>query len=99
MGINNVRGVMPMTKANDMSVQLLMTSDNPENVLKSMQPFLNLMMNYECALMEIETKLKILNNEFALQHNRNPFESIKCRLKKGNARNTHAPPKVLEQQD
>ena len=31
--------------------------------------------------MEIETKLKILNTEFTLRHNRNPFESIKCRVK------------------
>ena len=68
--------------ATDMSVEVLMNSENPEKVLQNMQPFINLMMNYECALMEIETKLKVLNTEFALQHNRNPFESIKCRLKK-----------------
>lgn len=71
-----------MIKANDVSMQLLMNSESPEKALKNMQPFLSLMMNYECALMEIETKLKVLNNEFALQYNRNPFESIKCRLKK-----------------
>lgn len=65
----------------DMRVELLMNSDNPEKTLENMQPFMELMMNYECAMMEIETKLKILNNEFALKHNRNPFESIKCRLK------------------
>ncbi|MBQ9936071.1 MAG: GTP pyrophosphokinase family protein [Lachnospiraceae bacterium] len=67
---------------NDMSMEVLMTSENPEQVLQNMQPFMDLMMYYECALMEIETKLKVLNNEFAMQHNRNPFESIKCRLKK-----------------
>lgn len=70
-----------MSAATDMSVEVLMNSENPEKVLQNMQPFINLMMNYECALMEIETKLKVLNTEFALQHNRNPFESIKCRLK------------------
>ncbi|MBE5944378.1 MAG: GTP pyrophosphokinase family protein [Lachnospiraceae bacterium] len=63
-------------------MEVLLNSDNPDKVLKNMQPFLNLMMCYECALMEIETKLKILNQEFALVHKRNPFESIKCRLKK-----------------
>lgn len=67
--------------AADMSVEVLLNSENPELVLKNMQPFIDLMMNYECALMEIETKLKVLNTEFALRHNRNPFESIKCRLK------------------
>ncbi len=71
-----------MTAETDMSMEVLMNSENPEKVLKNMQPFINLMMNYECALMEIETKLKVLNTEFALLHNRNPFESIKCRLKK-----------------
>ena len=66
----------------DITVETLMNSENPEIALKHMQPFLDMMMWYECALMEIETKLKVLNNEFALQYNRNPFESIKCRLKK-----------------
>ncbi len=71
-----------MSMVSDMSMEVLMTSENPEQVLQNMQPFMDLMMYYECALMEIETKLKVLNNEFAMQHNRNPFESIKCRLKK-----------------
>ena len=71
-----------MSMVNDMSMEVLMTSENPEQVLQNMQPFMDLMMYYECALMEIETKLKVLNNEFAMRHNRNPFESIKCRLKK-----------------
>ena len=71
-----------MSVVSDMGMEVLMNSDNPEQVLQNMQPFMDLMMYYECALMEIETKLKVLNNEFAMQHNRNPFESIKCRLKK-----------------
>lgn len=71
-----------MSMVSDMSMEVLMNSENPEQVLQNMQPFMDLMMYYECALMEIETKLKVLNNEFAMQHNRNPFESIKCRLKK-----------------
>lgn len=69
-------------KATDITMEALMTAENPEALLKNMQPFVDMMMWYECALMEIETKLKVLNNEFALQHNRNPFESIKCRIKK-----------------
>lgn len=73
--------VMAMNTASTMSMELLVKSENPEVILNDMQPFINLMMNYECALMEIETKLKVLNTEFALKHKRNPFESIKCRLK------------------
>ncbi len=70
-----------MNNGTDISLDVLMNSEKPEKVLKNMQPFMVLMMYYECAMMEIETKLKILNREFALKHKRNPFESIKCRLK------------------
>jgi len=41
-----------------------------------------LMMYYDCALAQVRTKLEILNREMALKKKRNPFESIKCRLKK-----------------
>ena len=71
-----------MNTETDMSMEVLINSENPDKALKNMQPFMNLMMYYECALMEIETKLTVLNKEFALQHKRNPFESIKSRLKK-----------------
>ena len=40
-----------------------------------------LMTCYRCALMEIETKFKVLNEEFSLYDDINPIESIKCRLK------------------
>ena len=36
---------------------------------------------YECAMMEVETKFRVLDAEFGLQHDRNPIESIKSRLK------------------
>ncbi|GFH94535.1 GTP pyrophosphokinase YwaC [Lachnospiraceae bacterium] len=49
--------------------------------LKQAKPFNKLMMQYRCAIMEVETKLKVLNNEFAQTYNRNPFESIQSRLK------------------
>ena len=40
-----------------------------------------LMMQYECAMLEVKTKLDVLNTELSLQTSRNPFESIKCRIK------------------
>ena len=49
--------------------------------LKEAGTFHNLMMQYRCAIMEVETKLKVLNEEFSQEFNRNPFESIKSRLK------------------
>ncbi len=44
-------------------------------------PFKTLMMQYECAMLEVKTKLEVLNKELALINSRNPFESIKCRIK------------------
>jgi len=64
-----------------MDVQQVLASNHPEAMLERAMPFLELMMEYHCALMEMETKLKILNAEFSLRHNRNPFESIKTRVK------------------
>ena len=39
------------------------------------------MLQYRCALKALESRLEILNEEFSLQHDRNPIESIKSRLK------------------
>ncbi len=44
--------------------------------------FDQLMTYYRCAMMEIETKLNVLNAEFSLEYDRNPFEQIESRLKK-----------------
>ncbi|WP_051227025.1 GTP pyrophosphokinase [Butyrivibrio sp. MC2013] len=46
-----------------------------------MRPFQELMMKYECAMYEVRTKLDVLNKELSLKNNRNPFESIKTRIK------------------
>lgn len=37
--------------------------------------------NYNCAIMEIETKFKVLNEQFSLKYDGNPIESIKTRVK------------------
>ena len=36
---------------------------------------------YRCALMEVETKFKVLNEQFSLYYDRNPIESISTRIK------------------
>ena len=36
-----------------------------------------LMAYYRCAIMEVETKFNVLNEEFSLQYDRNPISSIK----------------------
>lgn len=40
-----------------------------------------LMSCYQCALMEVETKFRVLNEQFSLNHERNPIDSIKTRIK------------------
>lgn len=45
------------------------------------RPFIRLMNQYKSAIMEMETKLQVLDSEFSLEYDRNPFESIKSRLK------------------
>lgn len=67
---------------NTIDFSVLQEQDRPEEILEKMKPFMELMTYYECALMEIETKLKVLNAEFSLRFERNPFEYIKTRLKK-----------------
>lgn len=36
---------------------------------------------YSCALMEVETKFKVLNEQFSLRYDRNPIEQIESRIK------------------
>jgi len=50
-------------------------------VQKRMDPFLKLMSYYKCALMEVETKFNVLNEEFSFLQERNPIDSIKTRIK------------------
>lgn len=56
-----------------------------ENVIdlfqRNMMPINELMSYYRCAIMEVETKFKVLNEQFSLQYDRNPIETIKTRLK------------------
>ena len=43
--------------------------------------FRRMIMQYQCAMLEVKTKLDVLNAELSLQNRRNPFETIKCRIK------------------
>jgi len=40
-----------------------------------------LMARYKCAILEVETKFRVLDEIFSIQNERNPIESIKTRLK------------------
>ena len=49
----------------------------------------DLMSCYRCAIMEIETKFRVLNERFSLHHDRNPIDAIQNRLKPPQAHPGH----------
>lgn len=65
--------------------QALAKRINPEALKNWVQdyamPYKELMACYRCALMEVETKFNVLNEELSLRYDRNPIESIKSRVK------------------
>ena len=50
-------------------------------IQKNKRPFDLLMSYYQCAVMEIETKFRVLNQEYSLEYDKNPIEGIKTRIK------------------
>ena len=50
-------------------------------ISENMRPIDTLMSYYKCASMEVETKFKVLNEQFSLKYDCNPIESIKTRIK------------------
>lgn len=62
-------------------VKAFFEGTNVEELGERMMKFERLMAYYRCAMMEIETKLNVLNEEFSLRYDRNPINGIKTRLK------------------
>lgn len=52
-----------------------------EKLQMEIHPFEEMMSYYRCAMMETETKFRVLNEQFSLTYDRNPIEAIKTRLK------------------
>ena len=52
-----------------------------DSVQKNTMTLDTLMAYYRCAIMEVETKFRVLNEQFSLEYDRNPIESIKTRVK------------------
>lgn len=66
-------------------------SNQMEGVDIKFDDFVMLMTYYECAILEVKTKLDVLNNEFKANKLRNPIETIKSRIK--------SPSSILEKLD
>ena len=77
MGIENY-----FEQARDQLIRKSLMSDEFLDFLQeNRRPIDTLMAYYRCAIMEIETKFNVLNEQFSLQYDRNPIESIKSRIK------------------
>ena len=61
--------------------QSLLSDEFLNFMQQNKKPFDLLMSYYECAIMEIETKFRVLNHELSLEYDNNPIESIKTRVK------------------
>lgn len=61
--------------------QNLMSDEFLDMIQKNKKPMDLMMSYYQCAIMEIETKFRVLNQEYSLEYDRNPIESIKTRVK------------------
>lgn len=62
-------------------VQSFFKGADVEELSERMLAFNTLMAYYRCAMMEVETKLNVLNEEFSLHYDRNPINGMKSRLK------------------
>ena len=56
-------------------------SDFQETLRAFTARYKELMAYYRCAMMEVETKFRVLSENFSLEDDRNPIEAIKTRLK------------------
>lgn len=69
----------------DFLLKELINEDVVQFVKENTLPYQVLMSYYRCAIMEVETKFKVLDEQFSLQYERNPIETIKSRLKNPDA--------------
>ncbi len=59
----------------------LMDEDSVRSFQKFFASSKDLMSCYRCAIMEVETKFRVLDERFSLAHDRNPIDNIQTRLK------------------
>ena len=68
-----------------MEIQNNLSNELKRDLLEKIQedalPMRTLMSYYRCAIMEVETKFRVLNEEFSIEREHNPIETIKSRLK------------------
>ncbi|MDX8418107.1 MAG: GTP pyrophosphokinase family protein [Absicoccus sp.] len=74
-----------MNNENKQTPILINQQDSIDEFLRfaheNLDPVQDFLTNYECAIMEIETKFNVLNARFSIKYDGNPIESIHTRLK------------------
>lgn len=70
-----------MVEKRELWLQENVKDENVRQLLYKLDDCRELMAYYSCAIMEIETKFKVLNTQFAIKKSYNPIETIKTRLK------------------
>ena len=58
----------------------LMSDEFLDFVQENTKPLDTLMAYYKCAIMEVETKFKVLNEQFSLEYDRNPIDQDTCEI-------------------
>ncbi|MBQ8932624.1 MAG: GTP pyrophosphokinase family protein [Ruminiclostridium sp.] len=71
---------MQTDRKNDFDI-IVASFENETDLQQMYNQYSTLMAYFRCAIMEIQTKFNVLNEEFSLQHDRNPINSIQSRLK------------------
>ena len=54
----------------------LLSDEFIDFVQENLKPVNTMMAYYQCAIMEVETKFKVLSEQYSLEYDRNPIESI-----------------------
>ena len=71
----------PQENLNRMLLSVLPEKQITKWIKSYAAPYKELMAYYKCAMMEVETKFRVLSEELSLEYDRNPIETIKTRLK------------------
>lgn len=72
---------MELTRDETLQLSKMLVETPPEELEEKIKKLQEIMSQYRCAILEVETKLKVLNEQFSLENERNPIESIKSRIK------------------
>lgn len=59
----------------------LMSDEFVDFMKENLKKYQEMICYYQCAIMEVETKFKVLNEQFSLRYDNNPIESIRSRVK------------------